>query len=155
MKKFPSSWNGTPVPYTATFEELSMNVETPGPLAWASCIALGHMENSAALQKLVELAKSADWRYRRSAIEAVAYHSQEKTAIGTIQIALHDSSSYVVRSACQTVGTLHLLEAHNDVLALLESQEPYTREIAVGSLSEIWQLSDFDTVYTRLLHLKN
>jgi hypothetical protein len=48
-----------------SYDELCRNLAIPGPLAWESCIALGRLASIQSLEKLVELTKNADWRYRR------------------------------------------------------------------------------------------
>jgi len=143
----PPIINGIPVPYTATYDELCENLKTPGPLAWASCIALSHQGTSVSLSKLIELSQSPDWRFRRSAIEAMAYHPQAGIAVETIGKALSDPSQYVIRVACETVAKLKLDALHEDVSKLLKSANADIRQEAVRTLSEIWRMGDFDRVY--------
>ena len=143
----PSIVNGIPVPYTATYDELCEYLKTPGPLVWASCIALSHQGTSVSLSKLVELSQSSDWRFRRSAIEAIAYHPQAENAVEIIGKALSDPSQHVIRTACEIVAKLKLDALHDNVLALLKSDNQDTRQEAVKTLSEIWRMDDFDKVY--------
>lgn len=143
----PSIVNGTPIHYGTSYDELCEYLKTPGPLAWASFHALSHLGTSVSLKKLIELSQSSDWRFRRSAVDAIAYHPQAAEAIETIDKALSDSSEYVVRVACEVVAKLKFVVLHDNVLHLLTSHNPSTREYAVKTLSEIWQMDDFDKVY--------
>ena len=144
----PSTVNGTPIHYGTSYDELCEYLKTPGPLAWASFRALSHLGTSVSLKKLIELSQSSDWRFRRSAVDAIAYHPQAEEAIETISIALSDSSEQVVRVACEVVAKLKFIALHDNVLHLLPSNDPSTRKYAVKTLSEIWQTDDFDKVYS-------
>ena len=143
----PSTVNGAPIHYGTSYDELCEYLKTPGALAWASFRALSHLGTSASLKKLIELSQSSDWRFRRSAIDAIAYHPEAEEAIETIGKALSDSAEYVVRVACEVVAKLKFVVLHDNVLHLLTSNNPNTREYAVKTLSEIWQTDDFDKVY--------
>jgi HEAT repeat protein len=148
---FPSQVNGIAIPYAATYDELCEYLKTPDALAWAACIALGHLETSDALTKLIELSQSSDWRFRRIAIDALAYDLQAKKAIEPLRAALRDSSPYVIRTACKTIAKIKLVELHDNVVALLKSNDPATRQSAVKALDEIWQVTDFDEAFGLLL----
>lgn len=144
---YPVEENGVVVPYTATYDELCECLKTPGPLAWEACIALGRLGTSVAFTKLEELSQSPDWRFRRTAIEALAFHPQAGKAIELLQAALKDSSPYVSRTACGTIAKIKLVELHDDVIALLKSNNPVTRQSTVIALNEIWRDTDFDETY--------
>ena len=139
--------NGTPIPYTASFAELCRNLKSPGPLAWASIMALGYQDSDDAFQELVELSQSTDWRFRRSAVEALAHHSRVGDAQNVIERALNDTSPYVVRTACEVVGNLKLSTLHDNVATLLNSKYPVTRQSALRVLSQLWHESDFPMVF--------
>lgn len=140
--------NGIPIPYTTPPEELVQILDTPGPKAWAAFVALGYNPSLSALQILIKFASSDDWRFRRSAIEAIAYHPHAKLALHTISNALHDTSIYVVRAACATVKELKLTEVHDEILELLKSKYPTIRQVAIATLGSIWQPVDFDQIFT-------
>jgi HEAT repeat protein len=144
----PSTVNGTPIHYDTSYDELCEYLKTPGPLAWASFRALSYLGTSVSLKKLIELSQSSDWRFRRSAVDAIAYHPQAEEAIKTVGEALSDSSEYVIRVACEVVAKLKFVALHDKVLHLLTSADPNIRECAAKALNEIWQMDDFDKVYS-------
>ncbi|MFZ5879219.1 MAG: HEAT repeat domain-containing protein [Chloroflexota bacterium] len=144
----PSLINGISIHYGTSYDELCEYLKTPGPLAWASFRALSHLGTSVSLKKLIELSQSDDWRFRRSAVEAIAYHPYAGESVETIGKALSDPSEYVVRAACEVIAKLKFATLHDNVLYLLTSNNPKTREYAVKTLSEIWQMKDFDKVYS-------
>ena len=139
--------NGTTIRDDTSYDELCAYLLAPGPLAWAACKALGHLGTSASLKKLIELSQSADWRFRRSAIDAIAYHPQAEDAFETIGKALSDSSQYVARIACEVVAKAKLSALHDSIADLLASNNPDIRQEAARTLGEIWQADDFDKVY--------
>ena len=150
-QKYPTRINGITVLYTAAYDELCEYLKTPEPLAWAACIALGRLGTSESLTKLVELSQSSDWRFRRSAIEALAYHPQAGKATEPLRAALNDSSPYVIRTACNTIAQIRLAELHDDVIILLKSNNPATRQSAVKALKDLWHLTDFDEIFALFL----
>ncbi len=137
------------VPSSKSLSDLVSWLRPTGPKTWAAIVAIGKCNSSEALAVLLELSRDSDWRYRRCAIEAIAFHPQGVSAAPTVVAALNDSSPHVVRTASDTVAKLHLSEAHDLLLHLLNSREPPTREAAISALSHIWQLSDFDRVLER------
>jgi HEAT repeat protein len=151
----PSTVNGVPVPFMATYDELCENLKTSGPLAWASFIALSLLGTDLSILKLIELSQSSDWRFRRSAIEAMAYLPQVEKAIGSIHRALEDSSNYVIRAALQLIARKRIQSLHDDVVDLLKSSAPNIRVEAIATLSEIWRIEDFEIVYSIFLSEKN
>jgi hypothetical protein len=147
--KPPKIVNGQPVTSSESLSDLVSQLRPTGPKTWAAIVAIGKCNCIDALAVLLELFRDSDWRYRRCAIEAIALHPQGVSAAPTVVAALSDSSPYVVQTACDTVAKLHLSEAHDLVLHLLNSREPSTREAAISALSHIWQLSDFNHVLER------
>ena len=143
----PQMLNGTPIPYSASVNELRSQLRPAGDRAWAACIALGHKDGPEAFKVLTSLAEDPDWRYRRSAIEALALHPLAKQAANRICVALRDSSPYVVRTACRTAATLRLGDAHDAVIDLLQSTTAATRETAIRALETLWKPSDFSLVF--------
>ena len=139
----------------ATYDELCENLKTPGPLAWASFIALSLLGTDISILKLIELSQSPDWRFRRSAIEAMAYHPQVEKAIGTIHRALEDSSHYVISAALQSIARIRIQSFHDDVVDLLKSTTPSIKVDAIATLSEIWRIEDFEIIYNIFLSEKN
>ena len=145
MRK-PETVNGVPVPYSAAVSDLVARLKPATEYSWAACVALGHNGSKAALDALRVLTSDADWRYRRSAIEALAWHPLGRSLTTHIGHALSDRSHYVVRAACETVAALELREVHNVVLDLLKSSSSSTRLSALRALSQIWSDEDFATI---------
>jgi HEAT repeat protein len=148
MPDRPRIVNMTPVPYTATFEELTARLRPPGPDAWAAFIALGHCPAGEALAVLTDLAADPDWRYRRSAVEAIAFHPLGHSAGLTVILALEDSSPYVVCQACKTAADLGLKSAHDAIARLLRARGAPIREAATRALSRLWQPGDFEPMFS-------
>lgn len=139
--------NTTPVPYSATLPELLKQIQRPGAVAWAACVALGHNPVPEALHALIKLASHSDWRFRRAATEALSAHPLASSATSNIVGALTDPSPYVVRTACETAAILKLQEARAGILSLAASHDTRTREAAVRALSRLWRPSDFPAVF--------
>ena len=148
MTRFPSPpmIDGVPVPYSATFEELESSLALPGPKTWAAFIALGHVPTMDALELLVGYSRSDDWRYRRSAIEALAIHPLGRIAGGVVQAALHDTSAFVVRTACEVCAHLQLVPCHAELFELLRARAAATRMAALAALETPWQPEDMERV---------
>jgi len=147
MTRRPPSVNTTPVAYAASIPELVDLLARPGPEAWAACTALAHNPDAEALQVLTNLATHRDWRFRRSALGALAAHPLARTAAPLVVAALSDPSEFVVRTACETASALLLAEAHATIVGLAASSDPRTREASIRALSRLWQPSDFPTVF--------
>jgi HEAT repeat protein len=148
MATRPSLNNGVPIPYDNEVEELRRRVKNPGPEAWAACLALGYKADKNAFEILEELAVSDDWRYRRSAIEAMAVHRLALTRIAFFCGCLEDPSPYVVRTACQVVADLKLDDAHDSLRKLVHSGAADTRIAALRALKELWKPSDYALVFS-------
>jgi len=142
----PRTWNGIPVPYDARLDELRSYLRLPGPRAWAACQALAHRPSRNAYGILLELTTSADWRYRRSAIEALSVHRLGGESRQVICACFQDPSPYVVRAACEAVAGMKLHEAHGSVFGLLSSKDARLRTAALRALEKIWEDSDFEAV---------
>jgi len=136
--------NGAPVPDGESVPSLAAQLRPAGPRAWAACAALGHNATREALQILVELSTDADWRYRRAAIEALASHPQASECAQQVCRAVQDSSPYVARTACRAAARIPVSAAHDLIVQLVESDDPYTREVAVESLDQLAVSGDFD-----------
>jgi len=147
----PMELNGVPIPYGATIEELRERLREASPQAWAAFEALGHTPGIASLRLLNEALCSADWRYRRCAIEAIGKHFLTAESRGMILHALVDQNDYVVITACRAVTLHRISQAHNLLSSLLAHAEPSVREAAVTALASVWQPQDYDRV--KRLHL--
>src|SRR5439155_13833564 len=76
MQNRPSVWNGIPVPYVATVDELAQLIHGPGPARWAAFVAVAHTADESALALLQDSARSPDPNVRRIAVEAIGIHPQ-------------------------------------------------------------------------------
>ena len=142
----PSILNSIPVPYSASLPELAEQLRPPGPQAWAAIMAIGHKSAQSALDVLVGLLDDPDWRYRRSALEAIAFHPLAHSVTVQIVERLSDDSPFVVRTGCKVVSKLRLSQGHERLVGLLSARTPATRESAVTAISNLWHASDFDVV---------
>lgn len=147
MPKIPELYNGIPIPHDTEVVHLRHMVKTPGPQAWAACMALGYKNDAAAFEVLEELAASNDWRCRRISIEAMAFHHLAMSKGDLFCKCLEDPSPYVVRTACKTVAQLGLDCAHNDLRRLVHANDALTRSAALRALRKLWKQSDFDLVF--------
>ena len=145
----PPNVNGVPVPYFASFEDLRTDLASAGPQAWAAFVALGHVPTRNALELLIELANSDDWRYRRAAIEALTFHPFGREAADVVQAGLHDASAFVVQTACQVSGRLQLEQCHAELVELLGAKAAATR---IAALEELWQPADPERVLSMATH---
>ena len=136
-----------PVPYASPLDALVERLRPPGAEAWAAILAIGHKASRESLNVLADLMKDADWRYRRSAVEAVAFHPRARLVIPLLVGCLQDPCPFVVRTACTVVAELGLEEAHDSIVGLLRASDPATRESAVRALSSLWHESDFEPVF--------
>jgi len=146
MSHRPTTVNGRAVPYGAPLPELLARLRPPGPEAWAAILAIGNCASTEAFTALVELTRDPDWRYRRSALEALLFHPLLASAAPLFLAALADASPHVMHTACNAVATLQLSQAHDAVAQLLDSRDAETRETSVRALSSVWRPSDFDRV---------
>jgi HEAT repeat protein len=151
----PIMLNGTSIPYSSSFKELCVNLESPGPLAWASLVALGYQETELAFQKLLELSQSPDWRFRRGALEALAFHSGARDIQNVLKRALNDTSPYIIRIACKVIGDLKLSGLHDNIVTLFKSQSAIKRDIALRTLNDLWRETDFPIVFHIFLSDRN
>lgn len=132
----------------ASVPDLESRLRPPGERAWAAVRALGRVAGPESLAVLRELARDGDWRYRRIALEALASHPMAAEAAGGVVLAaLDDPSPFVVRTACETAGTIRLAAAHDAVLRFLRSPDEELRETAASALGSLWRPADFDLVF--------
>jgi HEAT repeat protein len=146
MRKI-DTWNGVPVPHSATVAELCSQIRPAGEKAWVACIALGCKGGTTAFETLFGLLNDSDWRYRRAAVEALTLHPDGKAAAKQICGALRDRSPYVVRTACKAATELRIGGAHEVILELLRDEDASTRQSALGALVTLWKPSAFELVY--------
>lgn len=149
MEQRPAVLNGEPIPYESSVSHLRKSLETPGPKAWAACIALGNHPSDEAFFILQGLLDHPDWRYRRSAVEAMHYHIRGATVSDRIIGCLHDPSPYVVREALRTINRLGLVRAHDGIMDLTASEDSHMRETAVMALKGISVPEDFEQLLKR------
>jgi len=142
----PSILNGLTIPYDLKVEELHRQLHPAGSRAWAACLALGYHTDPIAYSILSDLLDSPDWRYRRTALEAICHHPLEKTNIERIIKLLDDQSVYVVRTACEVVGKLGAKQALPILVNLLSSQDPSIRFAAIQTLPYLWETTLFERV---------
>lgn|GEM_PF-1284382 len=139
--------NGFPIPLEASVAELRDTVGSPGPRAWAAIAALAKKSEPEALTILVDLAHSSDWRFRRSAVEAIGMSPCGNMASDTVLRLLRDPIAFVVRSAIEACANLGLTDAHEKIIDLVKTAEDSTRLTALHSLEDSWQPTDFDLVF--------
>lgn len=147
----PMEWNGVPVPYGATIEELRERLKKAGPKAWAAFVALGHTPGAESLRLLIEASCSVDWRCRRCAVEAISGHVPTLESADVILNALQDQNVYVVMTACRAAALHRISSAHPLLNKLIAHTEPSVREAAVTALAAIWQPQDYEVV--KQLHI--
>ena len=138
--------NGVPVPYGATVEELRRRLSEPGPTAWAAFAALSDTPGTDALRLLIDYTRSADWRYRRLAVEAISCHALALEAADVLVSALKDSNTYVVTAGCRAVACHCSPQAHTWLVSLLSHTEPLVRAAAIEALARLWDTQDFEIV---------
>lgn len=144
--------NCIPIPHDSDIQELISIIEDKKPEMFAACIALGNKSDIKALNYLIELTKSDDWAIRRIAVEAIAFHPQGKNSAQVLIGLLFDSSHYVSRTACETIGILRITEAHDKIIKLLDSKESYTKIVAIKTLNNIWQEKDYERIFKILVN---
>jgi hypothetical protein len=144
--KKPELVNVARIPHELDVRALRQMICVPGPDSWAACAALGYKQEEEAFEVLKSLATSADWRFRRTVVEAMATHRLGKSNGELICSFLKDSSAYVVRTACDAAAKLALSAAHDDVVALIRSTDAATRQCAIRALCTLWRPSDFAAV---------
>jgi len=146
MRERPVILNGISIPYELPVEALLQQLYPARPQAWAACMALGYHPSQEAIFVLLNLLDSTDWRYRRSAIEAIVYHPLAKMHLERICQLLGDPSVYVKRTACEAVGKLKAKQALPQLIPLLSSADPETRTAVIRALPHIWESDLFERV---------
>lgn len=142
----PPTINGVPVPSGATVKELAQCLSEPGPIAWAAFAALSATPEIASLRLLASYARSADWRYRRIAVEAISDHVLAPEAADILVSALDDPNLYVVITGCRAVSCHLLSQAHTRLVRLLSHSEPPVRQAAVAAIAPLWRAEDYEEV---------
>ena len=95
--------------------------DTHSPITHEAICKLGLEEDAGALNALAEAATLKDEFIQRTAMETIGRHPQGRELRAVILNALRDPSEYLVRTACEVVAQWELNEAHEFVVALLES----------------------------------
>jgi HEAT repeat protein len=148
----PATLNGIPIPYGKSTQDLHSMIGSPGPQSWIAIRALAEKCEPEALSILINLTHSPDWRFRRSAIEAIGINPCGEKYSENIIAALSDSVGFIVRSAIEAALNLNLRQSHDKILNLIKNDEENTRITALGAIGELWQTTDFEPVFDRYLH---
>ena len=146
MQNRPSVWNGIPVPYGATVDELAQLIHGPGPARWAAFVAVAHTADESALALLQDSARSPHPNVRRIAVEAIGIHPQGARLASAIRTLLTDPSPVVVRSACEAAARQRVVDAHDRMVELLDDRDDSTRAAAVQALRDLWRDADLARV---------
>lgn len=116
---------------------------------WAACLALGTRHDDASFARLRAALDDADWQIRRFALEALRRHARVMDAREDLVRMLFDRDDLVRQMACKVCGELGLRDAHDGVVQLLEAGNPDVRDVALNTLAQLWEESDFDRVFRR------
>ena len=144
--RHPDTINGVDVPYSSTEEELIENIRNDNQAKWSSFIALGNKNSEKSIEFLLSCLSSEDWRIRRAALEAAKYHEHLSEHVDAVVKALKDTSAYVIREACLTIGDVALSDLHEEVFLLLSSKDDNTRANSMYAIDKIWQDTDYNKV---------
>src|SRR6478609_1010726 len=153
MQAKPTHVQGTPIPYNESLGNLSNQLRKGGMDTWTASIALGYNPSDEALKILIRGMKSQSADLRRAAAGAIKHHPNGKRAGSELVKLLEDGSDTVTRAACESLAALLCAEAHDDILPLLDSPDPMTREAGVRAIARLWKSSDFDILV--MLHEKD
>jgi HEAT repeat protein len=143
----PQQINGTPILYDAPLEILLEQIKSHSAKTGPAFVALSAHSSEKSLEGLVSAAKGKDADFRRAAVEAIAGHALGVTQAKLICDLFQDSDEIVVRAVCRAAADLKLSESHNQILALLNSRNPKTREVAIEALDKVWLDSDFEQIF--------
>lgn len=139
------SFQGERVQLEASFESLATRVEQTD-CTEVIFYALAMKDDARVLGVLLQASDHHDWRIRRLAAEVFGVREFGEAARQRLVALLADSSEYVVRTACETLGILEEQTAHDPICALLQSSEPATRAQAVRSLRALFRAEDYETL---------
>jgi HEAT repeat protein len=142
----PKILNGISVPYEEPAEVLRGQLQPAGPRAWAAMLALGYHPSSDAFAILLDQLSSPDWRYRRSALDAIPHHPLVNAAQDKIGQLLTDPSAYVRRTACVAIGKLQARQFLPQLMSWLSSHDIQDRSTVLDVLPSIWEASLFEPV---------
>ena len=137
-----ASINGVTRSGNEPVEHLTAAVQAGGAERWAAMAALAESSDSRAYGALEAFAASADWTLRAAAVTALSQRSDGARATDLLRARLSDTSSYVVRAACDAVVTLRLSALRAPVVALVNAPEAATRSAALRALEAIWVRED-------------
>ena len=143
----PQQINGTPILYDAPLEILLEQIKIHSAETGAAFIALSAHSSEKSLAAVVSAAKGKNADFRRAGVEAIARHALGVTQAKLICDLFQDSDEIVVRAACRAAADLKLSESHNQILTLLNSKNPKTREVALEALDKLWLDSDFEQIF--------
>ena len=148
----PNNINGVPIPYDATIADLQNLVKSPVPICWVVIRALSAKNEIEALETLVGLINSPDWRFRRSAAEAIGISPIGRDSSEDICRLLYDPNSYVKRAAIEAAAKLRLSCAHDKILSLIKAVDVNTKITALAALEDLWNPGDFYPIFDRYLY---
>lgn len=143
MQRRPPIWDGVPVPYEASLEELARLLRRPAPERWVAFVALAHRPGEAALALLREEATSEDPHVRRIALEAIGVHPQGRRLREMVCAGLEDEAPFVIRTACRAAARLELCEAQDALIRLVQIADDATRVAALQALRHLRAESAF------------
>ena len=142
---------GSQIPYDEPVKVLRTLINTRGK-AGPAIEALAEHPDPEALATLIDLTGSQDPYLRASAVNAIGRHRTGCDAAEVVLSALNDSNGFVIRAAARASAALRLAAAHDRIHALVGSKEEHTRLSALEALQNLWEASDFETVFARYLH---
>jgi hypothetical protein len=145
--EWPQQINGTPILYDAPLKVLLEHIKSRSAKTGPAFVALAAHSSEQSLAALVSMAKGKDADFRRAAVEAIACHSLGVTQAKLICDLFQDPDEIVVRAACRAAANLKLSESRGQILALLNSKNPKTREVALEALNNLWLDPDFEQVF--------
>ncbi|MFH0801872.1 MAG: HEAT repeat domain-containing protein [bacterium] len=132
------------IPYEADLTLLHSMLSENRKKHHMACLILANKGDAESLKLLIEQTDSPDSDRRLTAIEAIGRHPLGAEAANLLIKMLRDKSPSVVQQACQTLTYMKIIEAHEDIMPLLELKESYIRYVAVQALNVFWEESDFE-----------
>jgi hypothetical protein len=140
------TWNGHPVPLSASLSELAEVLAEPPPKCWPAFVALGRRAEDASLAMLVAEANGRDPYRRRAAIEAIGNHAKGAAAAEIVRDRLFDADGPVVRAAIAAAQRISDTGSHDRIADLLRDADTETRIAALLALAVLWLPVDFEHI---------
>ncbi len=124
------------------------------PVMVVACEALSVKADYLSFSTLRSLLHDLDWCKRRLAVKGLGKHALFENSADDVLKCLNDKSPYVVREAMRVLANHRVTRAHDRIIALVQSQDETTREVAVSCLEFVYCEDDFDLLL-KLLSDKN